>query len=242
MAMSNVPLKYQIYEQLRTSIIKGEFRPGEMLPSEAELCSKYGVSRTTIIAALQMLQNDSFIYRKQGKGTYVSEPKISRDLSSSKTRFFGMMESEKDIHPATQILQIRTELLDSAIADVLGVEPNEKAVYLKRLRLIDDIPVAITWSYMLWDYGEKLLQIPLPENFSITSYIRSEFLQEPTQGTIRLTVENIFGQDARLLDVEDGFTCCKTVSTSYIGERKFELAYTLMRADKFEFIIKKIDY
>ena len=136
-----------------------------------------------------------------------------------------MMESEKDIHPATQILQIRTELLDSAIADVLGVEPNEKAVYLKRLRLIDDIPVAITWSYMLWDYGAKLLQIPLPENFSITSYIRSEFLQEPTQGTIRLTVENIFGQDARLLDVEDGFTCCKTVSTSYIGERKFELAY-----------------
>ena len=83
MAMSNVPLKYQIYEQLRTSIIKGEFRPGEMLPSEAELCSKYGVSRTTIIAALQMLQNDSFIYRKQGKGTYVSEPKISRDLSST---------------------------------------------------------------------------------------------------------------------------------------------------------------
>lgn len=242
MIKNNIPLKYQIYDQLKRSIIKGDFKSGELLPSEAELCAKYNVSRTTIISALQMLQNESFIYRKQGKGTYVSEPKISRDLSSAKTRFFGVMESEKDINPSTQILQIRTELLDSAIANELGVEPNEKAVYLKRLRLIDDVPVAITWSYMLWEYGAKLLQIPLPENFSITNYIRSEYLQEPTSGTIRLTVENVFGQDARLLNVEDGFTCCKTVSTSYISDIKFELAYTLMRADKFEFIIKKIDY
>ena len=48
------------------------------------------------------------------------------------------------------------------------------------------------------------------------------------------SIEQILGQ----LDVEDGFTCCKKVSTSYIGESKFENAYTLMRSDKFEFIIK----
>ena len=242
MTLNNVPLKYQIYEQLRTSIVKGVFKPGEMLPSEAELCTRFKVSRTTIISALQMLQNDSYIFRKQGKGTYVAQPKISRDLSSSKTRFFGMMESEKDIHPSTQILQIRTELLDSAIAGELDAQPNEKAVYLKRLRLIDDVPVAITWSYMLWQYGARLLQIPLQDNFSITNYMRTYFLQEQTSGTIILTVENVYGSDARLLEVADGFTCCKTVSTSYIGDKKFELAYTLMRADKFEFIIKKIDY
>lgn len=242
MAYNNVPLKYQIYESLKNAILAGEYKPEEMIPSEAELCEKYNVSRTTIIAALQMLQNDSFIYRKQGKGTFISHPKISRDLSSSKNRFFGMMESDKQITPSTQILQIRTELLDSAIAEQLDASPNDKAVYLKRLRLIDDVPVAITWSYMLWEYGAKLLQIPLEENFSITNYMRTEYLQEPTSGTIRLTVENIYGADARLLDVEDGFTCCKTVSTSYIGKNVFELAFTLMRADKFEFIIKKIDY
>lgn len=237
-----VPMKYQVYDALKNSIISGEYKPGEMIPGELELCEKFSVSRTTIIAALQMLQNDSFIYRKQGKGTFVSQPKISRDLSSLKTRFFGMMESEKDIHPSTQILQIRTELIDSTIAQVLDVEPNSKAVFLKRLRLIDDMPVAITWSYMLWEFGSKLLQIPLEQDFSITKYMRNEYFKEPTPGTIKLTVQNVFGQDAKLLEVEDGFTCCKTESVSFIGEKKFELAYTMMRADKFEFIIKKIDY
>ena len=70
----------------------------------------------------------------------------------------------------------------------------------------------------------------------------NEYRQEPTSGTIKLTVQNIYGQDAKILEVEDGFTCCKTESVSYIGQEKFELAYTLMRADKFEFIIKRIDY
>ena len=242
MNSSIVPMKYQVYESIKDSIVKGEFKPGELIPSEMELCEKFGVSRTTIISALQMLQNDSFIYRKQGKGTFVSKPKFSRDLSSSKTRFFGMMESDKDIHPTTQILQMRTELLDSTAAQMLDAKPNEKAVFLKRLRLIDDIPVAITWSYMVWKYGTKLLQTPLDSDFSITNFMRNEYRQEPTSGTIKLTVQNIYGQDAKILEVEDGFTCCKTESVSYIGQEKFELAYTLMRADKFEFIIKRIDY
>lgn len=242
MNSSNIPMKYQVYESIKDSIVNGTFKPGEMIPGEMELCEKFGVSRTTIISALQMLQNDSFIFRKQGKGTFVSKPKFSRDLSSSKTRFFGMMESDKDIHPTTQILQIRTELLDSTAAQMLDVNPNEKAVFLKRLRLIDDVPVAITWSYMVWRYGAKLLQTPLDQDFSITTYMRNEYRQEPTSGTIKLTVQNVYGQDAKLLDVEDGFTCCKTESVSYLGKDKFELAYTLMRADKFEFIIKKIDY
>lgn len=242
MAESNVPLKYQVYEALKESIVKGEFKAGAMIPSEAELCEKYSVSRTTIIAALQMLQTDSFIYRKQGKGTFVSEPKISRDLSSSKNRFFGMMESDKDINPSTQILQIRTELIDSTNASILGVAPNEKIVFLKRLRLIDDVPVAITWSYMLWEYGAELLQTPLESDFSITRYMREKYHQEPVSGSIKLTVETAYGQDAHLLEVPEGFTCCKTMSTSFIGSKQFELAFTLMRADKFEFTIKRIDY
>ena len=242
MQAKTVPLKYQVYDALKNAITNGEFKPGEMLPSEAELCNKYNVSRTTIIASLQMLQTESFIYRKQGKGTYVSNPKFSRDLSSSRNAFFGIMESDKNINPSTQILQIRTELLDSTIAQLLGVSANEKAVYLKRLRLIDDVPVAITWSYMLWDYGAKLLQMPLEPNFSITQFMESEYLQEPTSGTIKLTVQDVYGYDAKLLEVEDGFTCCRTESISYINKKPFELAFTLMRADKFEFIIKRIDY
>lgn len=242
MSNGNIPLKYQVYDSLKNAIISGEYKADEKIPSEAELCDMYCVSRATIIAAIQMLQNDSFIYRKQGKGTYVSKPKFSQDLSSSNRRFFGMMESNKDITPSTQILQIRTELLDSTIAKKLNVEPNTKAVFLKRLRLIDDEPMAITWSYMLWEYGSKLLQEPLEPNFSITKYMINEYRQEPISGSIKLTVETIHGQDARLLDVKEGFTCCKTESISFINDKKFELAYTTMRADKFEFIINKIAY
>lgn len=64
---------YELMEDLHHKIIEGEIRPGEKLPSENKLSVEYGVSRQTVRKALQILQNDGYIYAEHGRGTFCSE-------------------------------------------------------------------------------------------------------------------------------------------------------------------------
>ncbi len=235
-----IPLKYHIAESLKALITEGAWDAGTPIPSESELCKQYNVSRTTVLAALQILQSESLIYRRQGKGTYISKSRIERDLSSSET-FFGAVNARKKVNSETQILQIKTILADVAVCDLLEIEPNTKIVYLKRLRILESAPIAITWSFLKWEIGKSLLSTPLENNFSIYKYIQEKLYRKPIPSSMKLTLEKVYDTNARLLEVEDGYTCCKTVSTSSINNEVFEVAHTLMNASNFEFVINKIN-
>lgn len=241
MTSGTIPLKYQIADRIKKMIQTNELSPGEKVPSEAALCEQYNVSRTTVIAALQILQNESYIHRKQGKGTFVSSKKLVQDLSASNT-FFGSITSDKSVPHSSRILQLRTVTADSTVAEKLGIPEYSKVVFIKRLRIIDGNPIALTWSHIKWEYGSRLLQESLDDNFSIYKYMREEFLQEPAPSPIVLTVQEYNSEDAHLIGLEKGAVCCKTESTSVIGDTPFEYAHTVMRADKFEFVIKIISF
>src|SRR4051794_2842023 len=73
MAELEVPLpKYaRVVTELRRRIEDGEYRPGDMLPSEAQLVREFGIGRTTIVRALGILQSDGWITREHGLGSYV---------------------------------------------------------------------------------------------------------------------------------------------------------------------------
>ena len=62
-----------VYENLRKQILEGVFKPGDILPSENELCRQYHLTRPTIRHALDALRNESLIIRYQGKGSIVSK-------------------------------------------------------------------------------------------------------------------------------------------------------------------------
>lgn len=64
---------YDLMEDLRKQILSGGIKPGEKLPSENQLSSEYGVSRQTVRKALQILQNEGYIYAEHGRGTFCSE-------------------------------------------------------------------------------------------------------------------------------------------------------------------------
>ena len=69
-----LPLYFQVQEQLRRRIVSGALVPGAPLPTEAQLCSQFGVSRITVGKALDGLVADRLIRRRRGVGTFVAEP------------------------------------------------------------------------------------------------------------------------------------------------------------------------
>ncbi len=84
---SHIPYYIQLMDLLKTQIVKKKWGPGEQIPGEQDLCETYGVSRTVVRQALRELELEGVITRRKGKGTFISEPKISEGLIQKLDRF-----------------------------------------------------------------------------------------------------------------------------------------------------------
>ena len=72
----------QLFNIIQKQIEDGKLVPGDMLPSEMEFCSAYHISRTTVRQALHELELIGAIERKRGLGTFISSPKLSRNIGN----------------------------------------------------------------------------------------------------------------------------------------------------------------
>ncbi|MFR5969493.1 MAG: GntR family transcriptional regulator, partial [Oscillospiraceae bacterium] len=75
---SDIPLYSQLVSIIKRNISAGTLAPGALLPSEAELCRTFDVSRSTVRQAIGALESEGLVVRKQGRGTFVAEPKMRR--------------------------------------------------------------------------------------------------------------------------------------------------------------------
>ena len=171
---SKLPLYHQLYEILRDSIVRGEWKPGDMIPPEPELIRHYGVSRTTVRQVLDILVNDGLIYRQQGRGTFVAHPTVEQAL----VRIISFTEDmrQRGFVPGTRVLSSGLLPAPAEIASELGVEPGEELARLERLRLADGEPMSIEESYLVHrycpgvlagDYGSNPLREALERGYGI---------------------------------------------------------------------------
>jgi len=147
---SPVPLYRQIADLLREEIPAGGFSHGERLPSEFEVAEKYNVSRVTVRQAFQELEHLGYVYREQGRGTFAARAPI-QGISG-----FGSFTAEvasQGCRASSRVLDFRrVESLPPKMKKCLQI-PEEaltsvQFILLKRLRLIDDEPVAVEDAYL----------------------------------------------------------------------------------------------
>src|SRR4051812_20574632 len=77
---SPIPIYYQLEEHIKGLIEEGVLKPGDVLPPEREYAEKYQISRMTVRQAFTQLVNEGYLFRLQGKGTFVAERKIEKTL------------------------------------------------------------------------------------------------------------------------------------------------------------------
>ena len=139
MAQKQAPQYRKLYEKLRKLIEDGTYQTGDLLPSENELCAAHHLTRPTVRNALDMLVNDGFIIRHQGKGSIVQgQPKGIGILSMS-----GTTSAIGQNNLSTHII---VKPYIRSWEQAFGYEVSEKdkslgCIYMERLRLINDLPV-----------------------------------------------------------------------------------------------------
>ena len=194
---SGVPLyaqlKYKLLKEIETN-----YKPGDLIPPESKLITLYKVSRITVRKAMDELEREGIIIKKQGKGTYVKEKKISynaNSIGSFTQRFKEQNHSLKTITLEYEIINTDHYVKDLLKCDTL--------LCIKRFRVLDDNPFAIMLNYM--DY-EKVpnLQKKFKEQ-SLYSFLKKEYDRE-FYGVIE-TVEarGATKQEAEQLGIQENF-------------------------------------
>ena len=125
------PLYRQVRDVLVKRIVDNVWQSGELLPSEFEIAADLGVSQGTIRKALNVLEAEKFIVRRQGKGTYVARHDEARILF----QFFKLVpDSGKSEFPESQILDVTVETASAKAAAALGLNAGTRVVCIERLR------------------------------------------------------------------------------------------------------------
>lgn len=117
------PLYKEVKNRVTRSLIAGEWKPGDAIPSETRLAGQFRVSVGTIRRAIDELVAEKIVVRQQGRGTYVTTHTEDRQFYY----FFHMVSKDGGKEPPThQLLSLRTVKADSATAARLGLSPGER--------------------------------------------------------------------------------------------------------------------
>jgi GntR family transcriptional regulator len=126
-------LRHSIADGLRERVVAGEFAAGDRLPSEPELARSLGVSRSSLRAAIALLEEDGLVRRLHGSGTYVTHrPPMRNDLS----RNFGVssMIASMGLDPGTADEQCGAPPAPAEVAEPLGIPSGAPVSELRRVR------------------------------------------------------------------------------------------------------------
>jgi GntR family transcriptional regulator len=192
-------LRHSLAQELRARIRAGEWRPGERIPSEPELARQETVSRSSMRAAITMLEEEGFVSRRHGSGTYVTHrPALPNELG----RNFGVsrMIASEGLEPGTVEESSGTEPAPRAVAEILGIEEGERVSALRRVRTADGRRVVDVTD---WCRVEHLAPEDLPTVGSIYAALAERGLAVD-HGVAHLTPRNADGEVAERLGVPSG--------------------------------------
>jgi GntR family transcriptional regulator, trehalose operon transcriptional repressor len=224
---------HTIYNEIADQIRQGEFPPRTTLPSENELCEQYQASRETIRKALNLLAQNGFIQKIQGKGSIV--------LDVTKLNFpIGGLVSFKEL--ASQMgKQWRTIVYDfglikpdSFIQNQLHISPKDYVWKIIRAREIEQEKIILDKDYINKKIVPTLTK-DICEN-SIYEYLEKELGLKISFAKKEIAVEELTNEDREYLDVE-GFVNIVVVRSYVYLEDTSLLQYTESRhrPDKFRF-------
>jgi GntR family transcriptional regulator len=159
-----LPLYSQLREGLLALLKDGQFEEGDSFPTERELVQKYGVSRITVRRALDELVREGYLIARQGKGTFVAKPKLSRHVPQMKS--FSQEMADQGRRPGSHLLSLGHQRVGERIATALSLPEDSWVWVVERLRLADDEPICLSLVYL-----------NLPQQVSLTP---AELEQEPS--------------------------------------------------------------
>jgi GntR family transcriptional regulator len=237
-ASLNIPLYYQLVVIFKRLILNGTLKEGDVLPSELELCERFGISRSTVRQAFASLEKEGIVERHRGKGTFVSTPKLSRRLKN----LYSFSEEMKMTGRRPESQTLAFELLERPQRDLVGrlkLNSGDKIYKMVRLRIADGEPIILETVFVPEKFCPGLTAEELEEKTLYHDILLGEHGVRAARATETYECTIVDKNEAELLK-------CKPMSGAFFVQRLsytekdevFELALMLVRGDKCKYEIE----
>lgn len=150
----HVPLYIQLKEELISKIKEGKWEIDTQIPTEKELMNEYKVGRATVREAVSLLENQGYLYKRQGIGTFVGRKQPSLGFEPLISLAFSL--KARGINQKNIIVDNRTIKPDKKLLNIMKWKKMKDCYYMKRIRYAEDIPIAVEYSYFQDEYKEAL--------------------------------------------------------------------------------------
>lgn len=231
---SAVPLYYQIQQFVLEQIHSGVFRPGEAISSEQEISARMRVSRMTVRQALKSLCSQGVLYSQRGKGTFVSATKLEKNFRNVLS--FSEEMRSSGTRPSSKVLSFDLAQADRETAEALKIKAGEQVISLRRLRLADEVPMAIEWSHLPVSFCPDLLKAFDPRSSLYQTLAERYGIHiAVTEEVAEAAAANV--EESRLLKIGKGSPVFHFVRTSYLRDGKpVEYVNSTYRGDRYRLV------
>lgn len=229
-----LPLYYQLKEILMELIENEVLKPGDAVPTERELCEIHEISRMTARKAIMDLVIEGVLYREQGKGTFVAEPKMNQQLSQLKS-FTEQME-EKGLQTSSIILSFSVKKATKKICQNLNLSEEDKRVFeIKRLRYVEEEPLCIETVWLPFNMCQDLSRIML-EGGSLYKLLREKYGYKFDYAKQSIEPVALNEYESNLLKLDHKTLALLFKRMTYLDDgRVIEYTKTINRSDKYKY-------
>lgn len=236
MKISRTNISDEVATWLTEAIENGRFKPGDKLPSVAQLAKELGVGRSSVREALRHQQALGLVELQHGKGTFVTATKpiqLGSYLSS-----FSESIRERGMEPGAVLLHREVVVANKPVQENLKLSKGERVNFLQRLRLADGEPLAFEISYTpyelfpdlldgSWSLDRSLYETLTQQYSVILSYARQ------TVGATLITPEQ-----SHLLQVKVGSPAIEVHTVAYTASgTPIEYGLSVYRGDRYKYTV-----
>lgn len=231
-----LPLYYQLKELLKDLIDQAKISPHQQLPSEQKLAQRYGISRMTARRTLDELVSEGYVYRAQGRGTFVAEPKLRQSLMLL-TSFSEDMRA-RGLQPGAKVVDVDV-LRQPSVAQKLQSETDERLIKVQRVRLANDQPMALETSFLRRRFCAGLETTDLTHS-SLYEVLASNYGVGLGHAEQTLEAKLADAYEAEILDIEPGSAVLLMERLTFLEDHAtpVEFVTSTYRADRYKFFIQ----
>ncbi len=232
--------KYEaIIESIKERMDAGNLKEGDQLETEEQLTKMFQCSRPTVRQAIGILEQEGFVSRITGKGTFITKPKSTQEY----TRFiesYPLSIRKQGGIPKTEVLDFHIETADRFIQQKLGLTGRQKVYYLKRLRYNlnsgENRPLLLTEVYLPFATIPNLMDF----DFEITSLYEAlrQYGLYPQEATRYIEAQMPDARTAAILQMPQTEPILVITSTGKVNGRIIEYSHTVYPASRNRFVVE----
>jgi GntR family transcriptional regulator len=228
---SFVPYYEQIVNQIRILIKEEKLREGQMFYSEGELARMLGISKMPVRQAFQKLRAEGLLVVTRGKKPLIGSGKVPWNFQQ--LRGFSEEMKRRGLTPSAKLLSLEFKEPDAEVAQALKLLSGERIYLLKRLRFVDDIPMAVVTSYLPANIFPDLDKQDL-EKQSLYHLFEQFYKRKLHWAEEVIGAATVKPDDAKLLQAAPGSAVLLIKETTYDTQQTaIEYSVSVLRGDRY---------